>query len=833
MKQLLIAIPLLLLASMTFAQEDTYIEVLRSDAPLKEKTDACRELWRVGTEKAVPTLAQLLGDETLSHWARYALEPIDDPSVDAALRNALGTVEGPLLAGVIDSLGVRQDAEAVEAISKCLTDTDPAVAQAAAHALGRISGPSAIQSLNRALSHGSQANRFALCEGLFRCAETASDAIAIAIYDQIHTLPELSHASRVAALRGAILRRGPQGIPLLIKTIRTDAHGLSRDALGISTEIPGKEMTVALTGELAEANPQTQQLLLKALGHRGDVAAAPTLISLTRTGPTALRVDAIRSLVQLGTPSSIPVLAALTKDAEAAVSNAAQAGLIGFPGDEADAIVVALLNTSNAEQRMAAIEMARQRRVPAAIGPLLSATADTNTNVVTASLKALGELAGTAEIPDVVNVLLKTPSLGAAETALSTICSRQEDKALCSDGLLAGLAEAQGKPKLALLRVLRTVGDAKALAAMRTAAADSDKAVSETAARALCDWPTADALPDLARLAESSQTTIRILAIRGQLRLISGQGLTQTEKLAHLKTLLPLITRTEEYRLALAALGKLVSAESLNMIVQIMAKEQLAEEAALAAVAIAEGIVDTHPTEVAEAMKKIRTKDDKLAARVAKLLPAVPEIVVEEGFTAIFNGRDLTGWDGKPGWWTVEDGALTAESTTEKPCKKCNYLIWRGDQPDDFELRTDFRLSLAGNSGIQIRSEERPDWDTYGYQADMTGDGELIGFVYHHKYALIAGRGTKATFAADGKSSVEQIGDQADLLERFKPGDWNTYRVVCLGPEITLYINDKLMCQITDHRVSAEARRGIIALQMHPGPPMKIEFKNIRLRELK
>ncbi|MCX7047750.1 MAG: DUF1080 domain-containing protein [Candidatus Sumerlaeota bacterium] len=205
----------------------------------------------------------------------------------------------------------------------------------------------------------------------------------------------------------------------------------------------------------------------------------------------------------------------------------------------------------------------------------------------------------------------------------------------------------------------------------------------------------------------------------------------------------------------------------------------------------------------------------------------------EDGFVSIFNGKDLTGWEGAPGWWKVEDGALTVESTADKPCKKCNYLFWRGGQPGDFEIVADFKLSRGANSGIQIRSETRPDWDTYGYQADMTGNGSLIGFIYHHKYALVAGRGEKVVFAADGKKTTDTIAAAAELLKNFKQDDWNTYRVVCHGPEIALYLNGVLMCQTTDHRVAPAAARGIIALQMHPGPPMKIQFKNIRIKVMK
>jgi hypothetical protein len=200
--------------------------------------------------------------------------------------------------------------------------------------------------------------------------------------------------------------------------------------------------------------------------------------------------------------------------------------------------------------------------------------------------------------------------------------------------------------------------------------------------------------------------------------------------------------------------------------------------------------------------------------------------------TNLFNGKDLTGWDSAPGWWSVEDGALTSESKPDKPCKECNYLIWRGGQPADFELRADFRLSQDANSGIQIRSEALPNWDTSGYQADMTGDASLVGFVYHHKRGLIAGRGEKVIVAADGKREIQQLGDPAELAKLYKKEAWNTYRIVCRGPEITLFISGTLMCQITDHHATQAAAKGIIALQMHPGPPMKVQFKNIVLKPL-
>ena len=199
----------------------------------------------------------------------------------------------------------------------------------------------------------------------------------------------------------------------------------------------------------------------------------------------------------------------------------------------------------------------------------------------------------------------------------------------------------------------------------------------------------------------------------------------------------------------------------------------------------------------------------------------------------MFNGKDLSGWEGAPGWWTVEDGALTSESTPAKKCLKPNYLVWTGGEPEDFQLDCEFKLSAEGNSGIQIRSERRPNHDMFGYQADMTGDGKLLGFIYHHQYGLVAERGTRVTISADGKRQAETLADPKALLAHYKPDEWNQYRIRCEGPKISIWINGVLMCDIADHSAKTAATKGFIGLQMHPGPPMKVRFRHLSLTPLK
>ncbi|MCP3915949.1 MAG: DUF1080 domain-containing protein [bacterium] len=199
----------------------------------------------------------------------------------------------------------------------------------------------------------------------------------------------------------------------------------------------------------------------------------------------------------------------------------------------------------------------------------------------------------------------------------------------------------------------------------------------------------------------------------------------------------------------------------------------------------------------------------------------------EHGFVPIFNGKNLEGWDGKPGWWSVEDGALTAASTAEKPCLEHNYLIWRGGQPTDFELRFSFRLQ-GGNSGVQFRSEELPDWDTSGYQADMDANDDWTGALFEHARGGIAMRNENVHIAQDGTRHVTALGDPDQLRRNIRHDDWNHYRVIARGTEIQLFLNDVLMSRAVDEQ--AGPRGGVIALQMHPGPPMKVQFKNLRLK---
>ena len=209
----------------------------------------------------------------------------------------------------------------------------------------------------------------------------------------------------------------------------------------------------------------------------------------------------------------------------------------------------------------------------------------------------------------------------------------------------------------------------------------------------------------------------------------------------------------------------------------------------------------------------------------------------DDGFRSIFDGKTLEGWDGKPSFWRVEDGAIIGETTKENPTKGNTFLIWTGGKPGDFELKAEFRMPNPGfaNSGIQIRSWENPKekWRVFGYQPDMDSSDAYTGTCYGEGYrGGLAGRGEKVVIGEDGKKTIEKFAESKDLAKFIKKHDWNEYDILAKGNVITEKVNGQLMCELTDNDKVAR-KDGIIAFQIHAGQPMKVEFRNIRIKELK
>lgn len=580
-------------------QEAKLIAILKSDAPRKAKADACRELAPIATAASVPVLADLLSDPELNHMARYALETIPGPTVNDALRAALGKLNGRPLVGVIGSLGVRRDAQAVPLLSGLLHNADPEVAQAAARALGSIGNPAAAKALSEALAGVSAANKVAFCEGLFRCAESLATGgehqTAKTLYDRLRGLSAAPQQVRAGALRGAVLTRGNEGIPLLSEAIRSDDYVLVAAAALTAIEMPGASVTKALVDELGRQSADKQILLIQTLGKRGDASALPAVTAQAREGAKAVRLAAISALPEIGGAQAVPTLAELLFNADPQIAVAAKSSLAGFPGTEANATILNLLTRGSTAQRVVAMELVSRRRMGEAIPQLRQAAGDPDPNIRTAAVKRLGELAGAAELPALLDLLAKSANpqdLAAVEEALGAVCARAADSEITATQLIARLESAKPAQKAALLRVLVIAGGGKALAAVRTAAKDSNPEIRSAATEALNSWTSADAAPDLLALAKSSGSpTEKQLGLRGYLRWAADNEIPARRRLEMCREVAGLVGRPEEKRMLLAALGGINQAGSLALILPFLDDGEVRPEACVAAVNVGEKMV--------------------------------------------------------------------------------------------------------------------------------------------------------------------------------------------------------------------------------------------------
>ncbi len=207
----------------------------------------------------------------------------------------------------------------------------------------------------------------------------------------------------------------------------------------------------------------------------------------------------------------------------------------------------------------------------------------------------------------------------------------------------------------------------------------------------------------------------------------------------------------------------------------------------------------------------------------------------EAGFKPLFDGKTLTGWKGDTNFWKVEDGAIVAESTEANPCKSNTFLVWDMGTVDDFELTLKYRISGSdsANSGIQFRGVQRDDGHVVGYQADIDKAGQWAGSLYDEAArGMLASRGQKSTVTKEGKVKSEAAGDAGELWKKFEKDGWNEYKIVAQGNHLTLSINGTGMSDVVDEDPKGLDRSGIMALQLHSGPPMKVEFKDIELKRL-
>ena len=211
----------------------------------------------------------------------------------------------------------------------------------------------------------------------------------------------------------------------------------------------------------------------------------------------------------------------------------------------------------------------------------------------------------------------------------------------------------------------------------------------------------------------------------------------------------------------------------------------------------------------------------------------------------LFNGKDLTGWDGDPRLWSVKDGVLRGETTKDNPAKGNTFIIWKDGTVKDFDLRLSFRMNAANNSGIQYRSRHITEgkvsnnWVVRGYQHELRNEKKFpntSSFIYDEggKRGRMCLVGERAVWTADGKKEVKETFVTQEAFDKLmRLDDWNDVVIIAKGKNVKHYLNGQLVVDFTDEDPKLAQSEGVLALQLHAGAPMWVEFKNIRLKQIK
>lgn len=555
-------------------KEAELIALLRSDAPKGEKALACKRLAIYGSAEAVPELAKLLSDEQLASWSRIALEAIPGGEADEALRNAVPTLEGRLLVGVINSLGVRRDAASVEPLIQRLTDPDVEVASAAAVALGRIGNSAATDVLQQKLATVPVEVRSAVAEGLVLCAERAFDegraAEAVELYDLVRS-SDVPRPRIREATRGAILARGEEGMELLVEQLNSPDNDLFQIGLSTAREFPGDKVDAVLAKEMERAVPVRAALLIHAMADRPQTVVLPAVLKAAEKGPQPVRLAAIGALARIGNVSCVSSLLQIALEQDETLQQAAKKTLGELPGEAVDQEIVKRLDGAKGNLYPLLLELVGQRRIEA-IPQLLKALNHADAPVRKAALVSLGFTIP----PDKLSILISqvvspkhAEDATAAQEALKTAAVRMPDREACAAELAAALGRASTNKKVAILEILGAVGGNKALETLAVAAKDADPALQDVSSRLIGEWMTIDAAPvlrDLAAAAPSERFQIR--SLRGFIRIARQFVMPEEKRFEMCRDAFELARQTNERKLVLELLKRYPHLETLKLAIR-------------------------------------------------------------------------------------------------------------------------------------------------------------------------------------------------------------------------------------------------------------------------
>lgn len=618
--------------------EKTLGAFLKSDATLASKQFVCQQLSLIGPEASVPVLAEMLKQPATFDMARFALERIPGEIVNAALRKALGNLDGKAKAGIIYSIGNRGDGTAIEKIGQALDDSDSEIATAAATALGQIGGDKCAKILLKKREKATGALQLAISHACLNCAESflkqENQSAALGIYHKLY-VPAEPVAIQSAAFRGIVLAAEKTAGAKVIEVLQQGTLPLQKVATGLVPQISSPEAIESIINALPQLSVENQARLLLALQiHRLPSVRAAATVAVNNPEP-AIRLAALEALGSLGDAATVKLLARQAAAAKGEEQDLARASLYRLQGTEINAKILAILTELPADETEVKSELIRavdQRRILNATDLLLKIAQEPDPQVRKLTAEVLKNIAGASKVPELVNLLVnaeRDDERQELERTVSAVAAQipGEHK---SDAVLAALSSPAPETRAALYQVLGNLGEAQALPVLKKALADRDKEIQLAAIRALSAWPNDAPAVDLFEIAKKSKDeTRRVTALRGYVRLIglaSERPAAETNQLY--KKAMAVSKGNDDQKRVLAGLTNVPTLEALTMAAEFLNRDALREEAETAVIKISGNIQERYPAESKAALLQViqRTDSDTLRQQAQSVLNIIERL---------------------------------------------------------------------------------------------------------------------------------------------------------------------------------------------------------------
>jgi HEAT repeat protein len=812
------------------------LKVLALPRETEVKAFLLGELQLAGKGEVVRPVGALLTDARLAGPAARVLAAVRNPEAERALIQALGSVPKGAALSVVQALGDMRSVAAVKSLLTLASGRDADLSRAAVIALANIGDPAAQAVLEKSIVTASSFERArgASLYLLFarRLSESGKGEMAARICRDFianYSLPGESQV-RAAALDLLAGIQGPSVLDVLLEAAESADPAFRKKALDLTMAIPGESVTSRLMEKAAQSGSDIQADIIALLGRRGDKSALPAVRERLKSEDKAVRLAAVSAAARLGGAGILdelwPLMATDDEDQARAVRDA----LSGFPTEQVVPRAAAMLSEAPPAARAALIELLAERRARAHSGLVLAQAGSENEIVRKAALAALETLARGEDVPRIIELVLSSsaaPETTLLQNALVAAAKDFPDPERRADTVLAALEKAPVAKWGDLIRPLARIGGAKALAFVAAALADPDPPVRAAALYALSNWADASALDELFKAARSApDRRTRYMALQGIARLAGGTGLNDEQKLAALKSALEITAENDEKNVVVGAFGGVRSPESLRLLagfIDAPVTQLRAAQAVLRAVLPSPGVAGMTGFETARILKKallVIDNDydrDQAEAYARKLL-------FQEGFSFLFNSKDLSGWKGlvadppqrakmapavlkkaqaeadalMRAHWKVVEGGLVFDGKGHSLCTARDY--------GDFEMFVDWKIEPKGDSGIYLRGSPQVQiWD-------LTQSPDGSGGLYNNK-----------------------INPSKPFVRTDRPvGEWNTFYIRMVGDRVTVELNgvvvtDNVVMENYWERDKPIYPTGQIELQAHSTP---LYFRNIYMREI-